>query len=158
MFGFVCITCMIVHGHVGKKQIHLFFNLNPTNFNIIIGSIGDASNLIFKILFENLRTTPLFEVLLEGKENCFGLFLLCPYYHVVVFLLPNVTNVQLHNCWKDSKSWNVFIFGHFLLQKSFLKKCTCVSSFLVISMMTLMPHLDDGVWKCARKIVSQLQS
>ena len=71
------ITDMIAHGHRDVKFAHFFLHLHPDDSNHTV-SLGAKLLHDFEkppmsssgVLFKNSRSTPLFEAILKGKENC----------------------------------------------------------------------------------------
>ena len=58
-------------------------------------------------LFENARSTPLYEAVLYGKYACLDSLPTPPNEHVIEKKLPPTMWVQLDNCAKDNK--NIFV-------------------------------------------------
>jgi hypothetical protein len=132
----VAVTGMIAHGYGDGKYAHFSLYLYPCDSNHRVGSVAKllldlekprACSL--RILFENSGATPLFDVVLSGKELCM-LALCTDLVLVAARRLPPILHVQLDNCWKDNKSRYVFCFWSLLVAKSIFEEVFV--SFLLV--------------------------
>jgi hypothetical protein len=110
----VAVTGMIAHGHGDGKYAHFLSDLYLCDSNHTMGSVAKLLRDLEKppasssrLLFENSRATPLYVIVLRGKEACV-LALGSDLVAVPGQRLSPILHVQLDNCWKDNKSQYVF--------------------------------------------------
>jgi hypothetical protein len=100
----VTITGMIAHGHGDGKYAHFLLDLYPRDSNHTVGLVAKLLCDLEKplasssgLLFENSKATPLYVVILRGKEACVPA-LGSDLVTVLVQRLPPILHVQLDNC------------------------------------------------------------
>jgi hypothetical protein len=110
----IAVIGMIAHGHGDVKFAHFSLDLYPGDSNHTIGSVAKLLRDLEKpptslsgVLFDNSGSTPLFDVVLKGKEVCID-SLGTSQPSIPTWRLPPILHVQLDNCWKDNKSRYVF--------------------------------------------------
>ena len=81
-------------------------------------------------LFENTGSTPLYEVVLDGKDVCLHLLWEPPSELVLAMKLFPAMRVQLDNCAKDNKNKYVFAYSSLLVAKGIFNEV--FMSFLLV--------------------------
>jgi hypothetical protein len=124
----VAVTGIIAHGHEDVKFAHFSLDLHPGDSNHTISSVAKRLRDLEKppasssrVLFENSRSTPLFDVVLKGKEICLD-SLGTSQPSIPIRRLPPILHVQLDNCWKDNKNRYVFCFWSMLVAKGIFEE------------------------------------
>ena len=107
-------------------------------------------------LFENVRSTPLYEVLLDGINVCLNTLLKTPNEPVIAKKLTATMRVQLDNYANDNKS--IFVLPNCLcwLQKVCSKRCLYHFFLWATQTMILMHLLGGGAWSCMKRISQAL--
>ena len=92
-------------------------NFYPGDANRTIGSFAkllrdleSSQTSSSRAFFVGCRITPIYEVVLEGKEVCLSSLPESPKEPVFAKSLPLTLHVQLDNCAKDNKCQYVFCF------------------------------------------------
>jgi hypothetical protein len=135
---------MIAHGHGDVKYAHYAFDLYPADSNHTIGSFARLLHDLEKppayssgLLFEDTGSTPLYEVVLDGKDVYLHSLSEPPNKSVVAKKLPPTLRVQLDNCAKDNKNRYVFAYWSLLVAKDISKEVFV--SFLLVG------HTHDDI-------------
>ena len=132
----VAVTGMIAHGHGDVKFAHFSLDLYPGDSNHTIGLVAKLLCDLEKplasssrVLFENSRSTPLFDAILKGKEICLH-YLGISQPSIPARGLPPILYMQLDNCWKNNKNRYVFCFWSMLVAKGIFEEVFV--SFLLV--------------------------
>jgi hypothetical protein len=135
---------MIAYGHVDVKYAHYGLDFYPGDANHTVGSFAKLLRDLKKppmsssrVLFVDYGTTPLYEVVLAGKEVCLSSLADEPQELVPAKQLPPTLHVQLDNCTKDNKCRYVFCFWSLLVAKGIFKEVFV--SFLMVG------HTHDDI-------------
>jgi hypothetical protein len=132
----VAVMGMIAHSHDDGKYAHFSLDLYPYDSNHTVWSVAKLlrdleklSTSSSRLLFENSKATPLYAIVLRGKEACVSA-LDSNLVAVLVQRLPPILHVQLDNCWKNNKSRYVFCFWSLLVAKGIFEEVFV--SFLLV--------------------------
>ena len=109
--SFVCLNSgMIAHNHVDVKYVHYGLDFYPGDANHTVKSFAKLLRDLespptssSRALFVGCGATPIYEVVLEGKEICLSSFQEPSEQHVLAKPLTRTLHVQLDNCAKDNK-------------------------------------------------------
>ena len=114
---------MIAHGYGDVKYAHFCLDFCPGNANHTVGSfekllrnLENAPVHSSRIIFYSCGMTPLYEVVLQGKEVCMSSLSEPTRDLIIKKPLPPTFQVQLDNCSKD-KCRYMFCFLSLLVVK-----------------------------------------
>jgi hypothetical protein len=125
---------MIAHGHGDVKYAHYALDLYPADSNHTIGSFARLLRNLEKpsayssgLLFEDTGSTPLYEVVLDGKDVCLHSLPDPPSEPVVAKKLPPLCVCNWIIVQRTIKVDMYLHIDHCWLQKAFSRRFLCPS-------------------------------
>ena len=115
--------CIITHGHVNVEYV--YYGLNYYNgdanhiqesFAKLLQDLEYTTNIFFSCFIRGSGTTPLYEVVLYGKEVFLTSLEECSQQLVPGKVLPPTLYEQFGNCAHNNKYWYVLHFWSLLAQ------------------------------------------
>ena len=123
------VTGMLAHGHGDVRYAHYGLDLYPHDANYIVGSFAKLLRDLelppkssSRALFQNSRSSPLYEALLYGAEACESSLPPPLDQHVSGIPLPPILNVQMDNATGDNKNRFVFCFWSLLVANKIFRE------------------------------------
>ena len=120
---------MIARGHNDVKFSHYFvsnrFKPRDTLFARFLRDSEKPPSYLSRVLFKDMRSTPLHEAVVDGKDVCLHSLPEPPSEVVIAMKLPPTMRVQLDSCTKDNKSRYILHIGRCWLRKAFSRRCLC---------------------------------
>ena len=123
------VTGMLAHGHGDVRYAHYGLDLYPHDANYTVGSFAKLLQDLelppkssSRVLFQNSRSSPLYEALLHGAEACESSLPPPSEQHFSGTPLPPILNVQMDNATGDNKNRFVFCFWSLLVANKIFRE------------------------------------